>query len=122
MADLVLQGDNEVSDKPKRNREEAKYIINKLLESSEGVYKKESKAAGILLNRYPSLSFWRFFELEYKIKSLYFLTSGRGKDVIDNAYNLFRLPRSEKPQTFNGKRLSRVTPRKPKNLKEFLNG
>lgn len=56
---------------------------------------QESKMALSLIKKYPESSFWRYFDLPYKLNSLAFLMSERGKQELDRQYTNWSLTKSD---------------------------
>jgi hypothetical protein len=77
--------------KPKFSSRDCSYIIKKFLKSPDGKIKQETAPAAIVLNRYPDLSFWKFFEIPFKLESLWWFNSDDGKTMVDKAYRMYRL-------------------------------
>lgn len=106
--------------------EDKRKLIFKLLKNTKDInWANEMKAANTLFKQNPSCEFWSKFTLPFKLNSLFFLLSAKGKEFIYNA-------KKEKKEitTFEKADISlsetivgdNIISTKPKSIKDFLNG
>lgn len=100
-------------------------LILKLLKNTENInWANEIKAASTLLKNYPSPEFWDNFTLPFKLNSLYFLLSEKGRQFIYAAKQ-----KKMEIKTFIKEEISLeerkvgedIITHKPKSIKDFLN-
>lgn len=100
-------------------------LILKLLKNTEDInWANEIKAATILLKNDPDIEFWHRFILPFKLNSLYFLLSEKGKSFIYAAKQ-----KKKEIKTFAKEEVSLeekkigedIVVHKPKSIKDFLN-
>ena len=105
-----------------------KEFIKKLLKDNINiVWPKEMKMANLLFKIFPNESFWKNFNLNFKLNSLCWLLSDDGRKLLNQEYKKFKLelPEAKKFQiennniVFENKKDYDLD--KALNLREFLN-
>lgn len=106
--------------------DQKKKLILKLLKNTENVnWSGEIKAANVLFKQNPNPEFWDKFTLPFKLNSLYFLLSTKGKEFIFDAkkekkeITTFEKTDITLSETIVG---DNIISTKPKSIKDFLNG
>jgi hypothetical protein len=89
---------------------------------------KEVKIAKTLLSKYPDLKFWRSLDLGYKLNSLAYFLSEKGKALLYNKNKFYKKEkdvklREAKTYSLEQKKLGedKKTPNKKLKLLEFIN-
>lgn len=99
-----------------------KYIVDKLCENYRD---EELPAARYILNKWPSKNFWKFFKPEFKVKSLWWFKSAKGRNLLDKHYKMFKVKTPETKEVRLKKKKIGETIKvdsSPKTLMDFLNG
>lgn len=101
-----------------------KLVFKYLKDPNQANFGRELKAANALLQVKP-VEFWENFTLNFKLNSLYFFLSQRGKEIIFEAsIKKKELPTIEETTTelSESKLGTDIVCNKPKSIKDFLNG
>jgi hypothetical protein len=103
-----------------------KFLMDRFLKDPKGCNKnQEFSVAGKLLARYPDETFWEKFNITFKLNSLCFFLSQKGRELVDKAY--YQPKTENKIQQKEEVKLSTVkvgediVSVKPKSIQDFLN-
>ncbi len=103
-----------------------KNLIKKLLKPDQPInWPRELKVANTLIQKKPDIQFWENFNLPFKLNSLSFLLTDRGKEFLFKAkVEKHDLPLFQPTQTeLSSEKIGEdVICHKPKSIKDFLNG
>lgn len=87
------------------------FIARSFREAYKPNWPKELKLFYQLLKQYPDLSFWQNFEMPFKLRSLAFLKSERGRELLDANYNGF---------VYKSKEPKKIKTKEPKKFSDVL--
>jgi hypothetical protein len=120
------QTESKKKKKPSNNvfHENCKFLVSKLVkEEPKPDWAREIRNARFLLNGYPEFDFWQQLYLPYKLNSLAFLFSERGRAIVREEYAKYSLTKN-KPESYNFEDKNVIDiqniPNKTKNLLEKL--
>lgn len=102
-----------------------KLVFKFLKNPQEANWANEIKAATLLLKNNPNLEFWEKFTLPFKLNSLFFLVSQKGKEFIFEAQknkNQIKTFQKKSVKLESDKLGDDIVTSKPKSVKDFLNG
>lgn len=101
-------------------------LIKKLLKPDQPInWPRELKVANTLIQKKPDVQFWENFDLPFKLNSLSFLLSDRGKEyLLQKRVEKHDLPSFKPTQIeLSSEKIGEdVICNKPKSIKDFLNG
>ena len=129
LAELTLFiRDNKLKLKKGERDEEAplkKGLIDKFLKDSSSCNKnQEFSVAGKLLKKYPDKEFWDKFNISFKLNSLCFFLSQKGKEILEKAYYAPKVQnkiQTQKVIISTCKTGEDLIVEKPKSIQDFFN-
>jgi len=101
------------------------YLVKKFLKKDSDVnWANEIRIANILFKYNSSMDFWEFFELDFKLNSLAFFLTEKGKLLVKKGENNFKFSNVQKTDTKIEKKKvgedKNINPQKPKTLFDFI--
>ena len=95
--------------------------FNKHAEEPDFSWSGEIKLACRLTKTYPSVEFWKTYSLGYKLNSLAFFLTQKGKNILFQDYNSYMLANPPKIEYSLGEKVGEDRKfEKKKSLREFL--